>query len=87
MRRAPHEGQTPRRSHEYATSFSWPQPAQRSLRKPWAKDAATSFCSSLRSLRDDLGAGRRVETTPQREVEVDALRKLFGLHVQPGVAR
>ena len=37
LRRAPHEGQNPRRLHEKATSFSWPQSPQRSRRKPWAR--------------------------------------------------
>jgi hypothetical protein len=37
MRGALHEGQMPRRLQENTTSFSWPHPAQRSLRKPWAR--------------------------------------------------
>ena len=37
MRRAPHEGQKPRRLQEKATSLSWTQPPQRSLRKPYAR--------------------------------------------------
>jgi hypothetical protein len=36
MRRAPHEGQMPRRLHEKATRFSWPHSAQRTRRKPCA---------------------------------------------------
>jgi len=34
MRRAPQEGQNPRRMQENAIAFSWPHPAQRSLKKP-----------------------------------------------------
>ncbi len=37
MRRAPHEGQKPRRLQLKASSLSWPQSAQRGGRKPWAK--------------------------------------------------
>jgi len=37
MRRAPHEGQNPRRLQENATRFSWAQPAQRRRRKPCAR--------------------------------------------------
>jgi hypothetical protein len=37
MRRAPHEGQMPRRLQENATSFSCAHAAQRSRRKPCAK--------------------------------------------------
>jgi len=37
MRRAPQEGQNPRRLHEKATSFSWPQSSQRKRTKPWAR--------------------------------------------------
>ena len=37
MRRAPHEGQNPRRLQENATGFSWAQPAQRRRRKPCAR--------------------------------------------------
>jgi len=40
MRRAPHDGQKPRRLQLKATSLSWLQSPWRSLRKPWAKDAA-----------------------------------------------
>ena len=34
MRRAPHDGQNPRRLQLKATSLSWPQSPQRSRRKP-----------------------------------------------------
>jgi len=37
MRRAPHEGQNPRRLQEKATSFSWTHSAQRSRRNPRAR--------------------------------------------------
>jgi len=37
MRRAPQEGQNPRRLQENATGFSCAQPAQRRRRKPWAR--------------------------------------------------
>ena len=37
MRRAPQGGQNPRRLQLNATSLSWPQSPQRSLRKPWAR--------------------------------------------------
>ena len=37
MRRAPHEGQKPRRLQLKATSLSWPQSPQRTLRNPWAR--------------------------------------------------
>src|SRR3954453_12644932 len=37
MRRAPQEGQNPRRLQEKATSFSWPHSPQRNLRKPCAR--------------------------------------------------
>ncbi len=36
IRRPPHDGHTPRRLHENATSMSWPHPPQRALPKPWA---------------------------------------------------
>jgi hypothetical protein len=36
MRRAPHDGQNPRRLQLKASSLSWPHSPQRSLRKPWA---------------------------------------------------
>jgi len=39
MRRAPHDGQEPRRLQLNATSLSWPQSPQRSRRKPWARIA------------------------------------------------
>jgi len=37
MRRAPQEGQKPRRLHEKATSFLWPHSLQRSRRNPCAR--------------------------------------------------
>jgi hypothetical protein len=40
MRRAPQEGQKPRRLHENATSFSWPHSLQRRRRNPCARIAA-----------------------------------------------
>ena len=40
MRRAPHDGQNPRRLQENTASLSWPQSPQRRRRNPWATDAA-----------------------------------------------
>ena len=40
MRRAPHDGQKPRRLQLKATSLSCPQSPQRRRRKPWARTAA-----------------------------------------------
>jgi len=51
-RRAPHEGQNPRRLHENATSFSWAQSTQRTRRNPWATDAA--FEKGLELIPDKL---------------------------------
>ena len=58
MRRAPHDGQKPRRLQLNATSLSWPQSPQRSLRKPWARMAA--FEEGVELVLDELrqiGAG------------------------------
>jgi hypothetical protein len=37
MRRAPHDGQKPRRLQLNASSLSWPHSSHRSLTKPWAR--------------------------------------------------
>jgi hypothetical protein len=37
IRRAPHDGQNPRRLQLNASSLSWPQSPQRRRRKPWAR--------------------------------------------------
>ena len=58
MRRAPHEGQKPRRLQMNAASLSWPQSPQRRRRKPCARTAA--FEEGLEFVFDELrqvGAG------------------------------
>ena len=58
IRRAPHEGQNPRRLPLKATSLSWPQSPQRRRRKPWARTAA--FEEGVELVFDELrqaGAG------------------------------
>jgi len=58
MRRAPHDGQNPRRLQLNATSLSWPQSPQCNLRKPWARMpySRNASNSSLAELRQ-VGAG------------------------------
>ena len=58
MRRAPHDGQNPRRLQLKATSLSWPQSPQRRRRKPCARTAA--FEEGVELVFDELrqvGAG------------------------------
>ena len=58
MRRAPHDGQKPRRLQEKATSLSCPQSPQRRRKKPWARTAA--FEERVELVLDELrqvGAG------------------------------
>ena len=64
MRRAPHEGQNPRRLQLNATSLSWPQSAQRSRRKPCAR-----MPHSGKGIELGLGrsaAGRHLRRPPRR---------------------
>ena len=55
MRRAPQEGQKPRRLHEKATSFSWPHSLQRRRRNPCARMPHCEECIEL--IFDKLGQG------------------------------
>ena len=47
VRRAPHDGQKPRRLQLKATRLSWPQSAQRRRRKPWARMPHSRKASNL----------------------------------------
>jgi hypothetical protein len=77
MRRAPHEGQNPRRLQLNASSLSWPHSPQRTLGKP-GQDAAfeESFELVLDELRQ-LGVG----------VGDEAGRMMLHQAVQPGPLR
>ena len=59
MRRAPHEGQKPRRLQLKATSLSWPQSAQRSLRKPLARMPHSRKASNSSLTNGGPGGGAR----------------------------
>ena len=67
MRRAPHEGQKPRRLQEKSTSLSWPQSAQRRRRKPCATQRLSTRgsprrCPGLQAqVREDLLDDRRLQ--------------------------
>jgi len=61
MRRAPHDGQKPRRLQLNANSLSWQQSPQCRRRKPWERTAA--FEEGVELLFDELrqvGAGCRL---------------------------
>ncbi len=73
MRRAPHDGQNPRRLQLKASTLSWPHSSQRSLRKPWARmphsrkaaNLVRSCCSrSLLLQGRGCGCNRRPSARP-----------------------
>ena len=57
MRRAPQEGQNPRRLQLKASSLSWPQSPQRSRKKPWARMPHSRKASSFELVLHELRQG------------------------------
>ena len=82
MRRAPHEGQNPRRLQLNASSLSWPHSARRSRRKPARQDAA--FEEGVELVLDEPG---QFGPSAGFSVRDEAGRMLLHLAVQRSLLR